>query len=63
MATFIVVPFFLEEVTVSGPITCSVTGCQYYDLLQTFVVPQQQQRWVFTVTVLIQDGAFSRIHE
>ena len=39
-ATFIIGPYFFEEITPSGIRTCSVTG----DMLRNFVIPQLQER-------------------
>lgn len=62
-ATFILGPFFFEEITARGPVTCSVTGRRYHDMLQTFVVPQLQGMRVLTSTIFMQDGAPPHIHE
>ncbi|GBM09990.1 hypothetical protein AVEN_23983-1 [Araneus ventricosus] len=42
-ATFIIGPYFFEEITANGIQTCSVTGYRYRDMLREFVIPQLQQ--------------------
>jgi hypothetical protein len=56
-ARFILGPYFFEELRPSGPVTCSVTAKRYLHMLETFVVPQLQQRQCLTETVFMQDGA------
>ncbi|GFX91211.1 hypothetical protein TNCV_1246261 [Trichonephila clavipes] len=54
--TFVFGPFVFEEFSEHWPSTCSVTVRRYHDLLQTFVVPQLQQRWILTSTIFVHDG-------
>ncbi|GBL92398.1 hypothetical protein AVEN_174692-1 [Araneus ventricosus] len=41
---FILGPYFFEENDDNGPVTCSVTAAKYCDMLNSFVLPQLQQR-------------------
>lgn len=54
---FIIGPFFFEENTDNGPVTCSVTALRYHHMLNSFVVPQLQQRQCLESTTFMQDGA------
>ncbi|KMQ82897.1 transposable element tc3 transposase [Lasius niger] len=56
-ATFIVGPFFFEEITPAGPVTCTVTGKRYEALLRNHVLPALQQRQCVDRTIFMQDGA------
>ncbi|GFX82889.1 uncharacterized protein TNCV_2958451 [Trichonephila clavipes] len=60
--TFILGPFF-EEIGERWAHRWSVMGRRYHDMLQTFVMPQLQQRRVLTSTIFMQDGASPYIHE
>ncbi|KFM74594.1 hypothetical protein X975_20604, partial [Stegodyphus mimosarum] len=54
---FVVGPFFFEEITSAGPITCTVTGKRYEALLRNHVLPTLQQRQCVDRTIFMQDGA------
>lgn len=56
-ATFVIGPYFFEEVTRRGFETCSVTGRRYQDMLTTFVIPELQQHGRLQDTIFMQDGA------
>lgn len=56
-ATFILGPFFFEEVTPNGLQTCTVTANRYKRMLETFVVPHLQQRQCLDTITFMQDGA------
>lgn len=56
-ASFILGPYFFGELRPSEPVTCSVIAQRYLHMLQTFVVPQLQQRQCLTEMVFMQDGA------
>lgn len=61
-STFIIGPYFFEEVTPTGFKTCSVNGQRYRDMLTTFVIPELQQRHRVQETIFMQDGAPPHIH-
>lgn len=61
-ATFILGPYFFEHITRTGPMTCTVTGEKYGQMLQTFVIPQLQQRQCLDSIIFMQDGARPHIH-
>lgn len=56
-ATFIIGPFFFEEITPAGPVTCTVTGKRYEALLRNHVLPALQKRQCVDRTIFMQDGA------
>lgn len=56
-ADFIIGPFFFENITRTGPQTCTVTAERYRDMLTSFVIPQLQQRQCLDETIFMQDGA------
>ncbi|KFM67194.1 hypothetical protein X975_24756, partial [Stegodyphus mimosarum] len=56
-AEFIVGPFFYENITPTGPETCSVTGEKYRHMLNSFVIPALQQRQCLGEIIFMQDGA------
>lgn len=56
-AEFIVGPFFYENITPTGPVTCSVTGEKYRHMLNSFVIPALQQRQCLGEIIFMQDGA------
>ena len=62
MATFIIEPFFFEEITAPGIFRCYDTERHHHDMLQMFVVSQLQQRHVLISTIFMQYGAFPHIH-
>ncbi|GBM51964.1 hypothetical protein AVEN_194259-1 [Araneus ventricosus] len=56
-ATFIVGPFFFEEIGPSGPVTCTDNGTRYESLLCNQLIPELQQRGCVDSTIFMQDGA------
>lgn len=56
-STFVLGPYFFEEVTSNGMQTCSITGPRYKTMLQNYVIPELQQRNVVNDIVWMQDGA------
>ena len=55
--TFILGPYFLEDVTCSGIQTCSITGDRYKPMLENYIITESQQRNVINDIVWLQDGA------
>lgn len=53
----IIGPFFYENITPTGPVTCSVTGEKYRHMLNSFVIPALQQRQCLEEITFMQDGA------
>lgn len=60
-AEFVVGPYFFEEVTPAGPVTCTVNSNRYKFLLSSYVIPALQQRQCLDSTVFMQDGATPHI--
>ncbi|GBL74718.1 hypothetical protein AVEN_243593-1 [Araneus ventricosus] len=56
-ATFIIGPYFFEEITANGIQTCSVTGQRYRDMLRDFVISQLQQCGCLQDIIFMQDCA------
>ena len=56
-STFIIGPFFFEENTRNGPVTCTVTAERYRNMLENFVIPKIQQRQCLDSITFMQDGA------
>ncbi|GFU72870.1 uncharacterized protein TNCV_4909991 [Trichonephila clavipes] len=56
-ATFILGPFFFEETTRNGPVTCTVTARRYKNMLDNFVAPQMLQHQCLDSITFMQDGA------
>jgi hypothetical protein len=56
-AFFILGPYFFEELTPRGPVTCSITGERYASLLLNKIVPDLQSRQCLSRTIFMQDGA------
>lgn len=56
-ANFIMGPFFFEEPSAAGPVTCTVTAARLESMLRCFVIPELQQRGILDTTVFMQDGA------
>ncbi|GFW74902.1 uncharacterized protein TNCV_2677701 [Trichonephila clavipes] len=56
-ATFILGPFFFEETTRNGPVTCTVTARRYKNMLENFVAPQMLQHQCLDSITFMQDGA------
>ncbi|GFT95813.1 uncharacterized protein TNCV_311661 [Trichonephila clavipes] len=55
--TFILGPFFFEETTRNGPVTCTVTARKYKNMLENFVAPQMLQHQCLDSITFMQDGA------
>ena len=55
--TFILGPYFFEDVTFSGMQTCYITGTRYKAMLENYVIPEVQQLNVINDIVWIEDGA------
>ncbi|GFX12557.1 uncharacterized protein TNCV_3156781 [Trichonephila clavipes] len=56
-ATFILGPFFFEETTRNGPLTCTVTARRYKNMLENFVAPERLQHQCLDSINFMQDGA------
>lgn len=56
-ASFIIGPFFFEEQSTAGPVTCTVTAARLASMLSRFVIPELQQRGILDTTIFMQDGA------
>ncbi|GBN33471.1 hypothetical protein AVEN_58101-1 [Araneus ventricosus] len=56
-ASFIVGPFFFEEIGPAGPVTYTVKGVYYESLLCNHVIAVLQQRACVGSTIFMQDGA------
>ncbi|GBM33128.1 hypothetical protein AVEN_146281-1, partial [Araneus ventricosus] len=58
-AAFIVGPFFFEEIVLSVPVTCTISGTRYESLFsnQLNLFPALQQRGCVNSTIFMQDGA------
>ncbi|GFW84945.1 uncharacterized protein TNCV_682331 [Trichonephila clavipes] len=56
-ATFVLGPFFFEETTCNGPVTCTVTARRYKNMLENFVAPQMLQHQCLDSITFMQDGA------
>lgn len=56
-ASFILGPYFFEELSARGPVTCSITGQRYASLLENKIVPDLQARQCLSRTIFMQDGA------
>lgn len=56
-ASFILGPYFFEELTARGPVTCSINGQRYATLLENKIVPDLQARQCLSRTIFMQDGA------
>ncbi|XP_035211886.1 uncharacterized protein LOC118186018 [Stegodyphus dumicola] len=54
---FVIGPFFFEIITPIGPETGTINAERYHKMLQTFVIPQLQQRNRLQQTIFMQDGA------
>ncbi|GFV43151.1 uncharacterized protein TNCV_1573971 [Trichonephila clavipes] len=60
-ATFIFGPFFFEETTRNGPVTCTVTARRCKNMLENFVAPQMLQHQCLDSITFMQDGAPPRM--
>ncbi|GFV69200.1 uncharacterized protein TNCV_3861241 [Trichonephila clavipes] len=56
-ATFILGPFFFEETTRNGPVTCTVTARRYKNMFENFEAPQMLQHQCLDSITFMQDGA------
>ncbi|GFS80879.1 transposable element tc3 transposase [Trichonephila clavipes] len=56
-ASFILGPYFFEELIAGGPVTCSITGQRYASLLRNKIMPDPQARQCLSHIVFMQDGA------
>ncbi|GFX54935.1 uncharacterized protein TNCV_3318521 [Trichonephila clavipes] len=56
-AAFIFGPFFFEETTRNGPVTCTVAARRYKNMLENFVAPQMLQHQYLVSITFMQDGA------
>ncbi|GFW94696.1 uncharacterized protein TNCV_4247361 [Trichonephila clavipes] len=56
-ASFILGPYFFEELGAGGPITCSITGHRYASLLRNKIIPDLQARQCLSRIIFMQDGA------
>lgn len=55
--SFVIGPYFFEEVTPKGLKTCSITSQRYETMLNNYLIPQLQQRKAIGNIVWMQDGA------
>lgn len=60
-SSFIIGPFFFEELRPGGPVTVSVNATRYKSLLENDVIPALQQRQCLDRTIFMQDGATPHI--
>ncbi|GFU35820.1 transposable element tc3 transposase [Trichonephila clavipes] len=56
-ASFILGPYFFEELYAGGPVTCSITGQRYASLLRNKIIPDLQARQCLSRIIFMQDGA------
>ncbi|GFW58337.1 transposable element tc3 transposase [Trichonephila clavipes] len=56
-ASFILGPYFFEELGTGGPVTCSITGQRYASLLWNKIIPDLQSRQCLSRKIFMQDGA------
>ncbi|GFV37278.1 uncharacterized protein TNCV_2255801 [Trichonephila clavipes] len=56
-ASFILGPYFFEELGAGGPVTCSITGQRYASLLRNKIIPDLQARQCLSRIIFMQDGA------
>ncbi|GFY25148.1 transposable element tc3 transposase [Trichonephila clavipes] len=56
-ASFILGPYFFEELGAGGPVTCSVTGQRYASLLRNKIIPDLQAHQCLSRIIFMQDGA------
>ncbi|GFT30759.1 uncharacterized protein TNCV_759461 [Trichonephila clavipes] len=55
-ASFILGPYFFEELGAGGPVICSITGLRYASLLRNKIIPDLQARQCLSRIILMQDG-------
>ncbi|GFX66107.1 transposable element tc3 transposase [Trichonephila clavipes] len=56
-ASFILVPYFFEELGAGGPVSCSITGQRYASLLRNKIIPDLQASQCLSRIIFMQDGA------
>ncbi|GFW15679.1 uncharacterized protein TNCV_3581771 [Trichonephila clavipes] len=56
-ASFILGPYFFEELGAGGPVTCSITGQRYASLLRNKIIPDLQARQCLSRIIFMQDAA------
>ena len=56
-STFILGPYFFEEVTAGDLQTCTVTSARYLDMLTRYAIPALQRQNALSEVVWMQDGA------
>ncbi|GFX07036.1 uncharacterized protein TNCV_1556391 [Trichonephila clavipes] len=56
-ATFMLGPFFFEDTTCNGPVTCTETARRCKNMLENFVAPQMLQHQCLDSITFMQDGA------
>ncbi|GFW50757.1 uncharacterized protein TNCV_3443991 [Trichonephila clavipes] len=56
-ASFILGPYFFEELGAGGSVTCSITGQRYASLLRNKIIPDLQARQCLSRIIFMQDGA------
>ncbi|GFV86584.1 uncharacterized protein TNCV_4184391 [Trichonephila clavipes] len=56
-ASFILGPYFFEELGAGGPVTCSITGQRYASLVRNKIIPDLQARQCLSRIIFMQDGA------
>ncbi|GFX79823.1 uncharacterized protein TNCV_4981351 [Trichonephila clavipes] len=56
-ASFILGPYFFEELGAGGPVTCSITVQRYASLLRNKIIPDLQARQCLSRIIFMQDGA------
>ncbi|GFU78910.1 uncharacterized protein TNCV_307511 [Trichonephila clavipes] len=56
-ASFILGPYFFQELGAGGPVTCSITGQRYASLLRNKIILDLQARQCLSRLIFMQDGA------
>ncbi|GFU99503.1 uncharacterized protein TNCV_4763641 [Trichonephila clavipes] len=59
--SFILGPYFFEELGAESPVTCSITGQRYASLLRNKIFPHLQARQCLSRIIFMQDGAPAHI--
>ncbi|GFX00260.1 transposable element tc3 transposase [Trichonephila clavipes] len=54
--SFILGPYFFEEIGAGGPVTCYITGQRYASLLRNKIIPDLQAHQCFSRIIFLQDG-------
>ncbi|GFX76820.1 uncharacterized protein TNCV_1952611 [Trichonephila clavipes] len=54
--SFILGPYFFEELVAVGPVTCSITGQRYASLLRNNIIPSLQACQCLSRIIFMQDG-------